>query len=636
MFLPKLGLSKRCLWFFLPLVAAGIILFLFIGGLHQTAIALAAPHALLPSYNHPEAGNVITIGVAADLSDGVDFIGWRQANAVQLAVDELNQGGGLDIGGVPYSVSIVLADSMCDPTQAITAAQTLLDAGVVALVGHSCTGASLAAQPLYAAAGIPMVSASATGPDLTDQGYTNTFRVINRDDTWARLMAKGFFSIYAMQTAAIVEMDGFYGNWASDTFSDTFTSLGGMITSRHTLTTTDAFTTTLTQIKAEGSHVIYFPYTDGGTAGLLAKAAYNLDMPDTLIGWNCLDGEKSQLTAYDAAAGSGSDMNHAVFSFPETGDMPGYEDFNAAYQAVGFPNYGDEAQSWGALAYDAANIILEAIDRADSLLPADIRDEIAATASFAGVARTYEGFDAKGDMIPQWGDVLRRMQGEWLYLQPEADMLPVFDFSRVDDFDTETLAPTWSWINESPDHWSLTEAPGFLRLVLQPDFTTMLVRPVPQGDFEIRTRLIFTPTTNFEMGGLVLYQDDGNLLLLGRAFCEFGYPGCVEGNGIYFDHIEDGALVGDNYGMRTASTGLAYLRIIRQGSFYTGYVSEDGQNWLLVGRHEVSSEVELDWMGLAIRGPIEQTEQTEQTSADFDFFWHSADFLTRALPIVIK
>lgn len=110
-------------------------------------------------------GSVITIGVAADLSGPIASFGWRQANAVQLAVDQTNAAGGIDIGGVTYSLALVTADSACNADQAITAANTLLNAGAVAVVGHSCSGASFAAQPIYNAAGVAMISPSSTAPN---------------------------------------------------------------------------------------------------------------------------------------------------------------------------------------------------------------------------------------------------------------------------------------------------------------------------------------------------------------------------------------------------------------------------------------------------------------------------------------
>lgn len=106
----------------------------------------------------------IKIGLAVPLSQWPD-LGWPQRNAAQLAVDHVNHSGGIQIDGATYLLQLVVLDSPCWPvTQAITDAQTLIKAGVVAVVGHSCSGASQEAQPIYAEAGIPMVIISSTSP----------------------------------------------------------------------------------------------------------------------------------------------------------------------------------------------------------------------------------------------------------------------------------------------------------------------------------------------------------------------------------------------------------------------------------------------------------------------------------------
>ncbi|MEA3339699.1 MAG: branched-chain amino acid ABC transporter substrate-binding protein, partial [Chloroflexota bacterium] len=176
-------------------------------------------------------GSVITIGVAADLSGGFEWGGWPAANAVQLAISQTNAAGGVDIGGITYTLKVVTADSGCDATQGVTAANTLLNEGVVAVVGHSCSDAVSETQPLYSAAGVPMVSPAATEASLTEQGYTTTFRVIPRDDAGAVLMATYFRKWLGMDEIAIVELKDFWGN-GPNAFEDVFTSYGGAITSR--------------------------------------------------------------------------------------------------------------------------------------------------------------------------------------------------------------------------------------------------------------------------------------------------------------------------------------------------------------------------------------------------------------------
>ena len=68
------------------------------------------------------------------------------------------------------------------PFQAVAAAQKLVNDGVVFVVGHYCSGASIAASKVYETAGILQISPASTNPLLTEQGRPNVFRVIGRDD----------------------------------------------------------------------------------------------------------------------------------------------------------------------------------------------------------------------------------------------------------------------------------------------------------------------------------------------------------------------------------------------------------------------------------------------------------------------
>lgn len=370
-------------------------------------------------------GSVITIGVAADLSGGFEWGGWPAANAVQLAISQTNAAGSLNLSGITYTLKVITADSACDATQGITAANTLLNAGAVAVVGHSCSVAVSETQPLYNAAGVPMVSPAATVAFLTEQGYTTTFRVISREDAGTVLMATYFREWLGMDKIAIVELKGrgIYPN----AFENVFTSYGGAITSRRIVTSTYDYTVTLNAIQAENPDAIFYADDNPDNAGLLSNIAHDLGM--SIVGWDPTlwdtPSNDATLNAYAAAAGLGAEGDYAAPLYRHIEDMPGYVTLNTAYQAASFPNHGDEATMWGAFAYDAAKIIIAAIDRADSADPAAIRDAIAATVDYDGVVGTYEGFDTKGDVIPQWAWLEQYENGQWVMLHPSKVFLPL-------------------------------------------------------------------------------------------------------------------------------------------------------------------------------------------------------------------
>jgi branched-chain amino acid transport system substrate-binding protein len=268
-----------------------------------------------------------------------------------------------------------------------------------------------------------MVSPSSSAIDLTEQGYTTTFRVSPKDDAEAVLMATYFRQSLEMDAVALVERSGAGFEWATDAFSNTFTSLGGTITSQRAVVSTDDYTATLTAIQAENPDAVFYVDNDANDAGFLSSIAQDQGL--SVVGWLPISVDDAILENYATAAGPAAEGDYAGLAGRRTQDMPGYNTLNADYQAAGFPNCGDDAGVWGAFAYDAAKIIIAAIDRADSSNLAAIRDEIAATANYDGVVGTYVGFDARGDVIPQWAWLALYQNGEWVRLYPYKVFLPV-------------------------------------------------------------------------------------------------------------------------------------------------------------------------------------------------------------------
>jgi hypothetical protein len=128
---------------------------------------------------------------------------------------------------------------------------------------------------------------------------------------------------------------------------------------------------------------------------------------------------------------------------------------------------------------------------------------------------------------------------------------------------------------------------------------------------------------------LVIYRDDANQLTLVRAYCGHSPPTCV-GNGIYFDHVEGGSIVGSSYAMPMPVQGEAYLRMIRKGSVFTGYVSADGVSWTLVGAH--TPAFTATGIGLSARN----FSSAPEIPADFDFFWLDDNSYRALLALVMR
>lgn len=162
---------------------------------------------------------------------------------------------------------IVYADSGCDGSVAATAAQTLVDAGVVGVIGAACSSASMGANAVLSAAGIPMISYSSSSPELTDSvAYPNFFRVVPSDD----LQGQALNAVVAADmpetgTVALVYETDSEGTLHSDSFSEAYIADGDE------LCTTIGYDDSTSEFSATVEEVLY----NGCTSVVMISTSYD-------------------------------------------------------------------------------------------------------------------------------------------------------------------------------------------------------------------------------------------------------------------------------------------------------------------------------------------------------------------------
>jgi branched-chain amino acid transport system substrate-binding protein len=149
----------------------------------------------------------VLIGAAGPLSGNVSYAGEVLSLASEIAVEHINDAGG--IGG--EELELIVEDDACNPNQAVAVAEKMVGAGVAVIIGHVCSGASIAAMQAYDAAGIIMMSPASTNPRVTDEGGAHIFRLAGRDDEQGEIAAAYLAEAWAGKNIALVHDGDTYG-----------------------------------------------------------------------------------------------------------------------------------------------------------------------------------------------------------------------------------------------------------------------------------------------------------------------------------------------------------------------------------------------------------------------------------------
>ena len=117
---------------------------------------------------------------------------------------------------------LVMADSGCSGDVAATGAQTLVDAGVLGVVGAACSGATMGANAVLSAAGIPMISYASTSPALSDaETHPHFFRVVPSDALQGQAV-NDVVAAHGGTAVALLHMNNAYGSGLADSFSGAY------------------------------------------------------------------------------------------------------------------------------------------------------------------------------------------------------------------------------------------------------------------------------------------------------------------------------------------------------------------------------------------------------------------------------
>ncbi|HBO81762.1 MAG TPA: branched chain amino acid ABC transporter substrate-binding protein, partial [Cupriavidus sp.] len=281
-------------------IAAAVALVAACGKKEEKPVESAAPAPAATAAADTSGGEtIVKIGHAAPLTGGIAHLGKDNENGARLAVEEVNKDG-LTINGKKIKLELVGEDDAADPKTGTAVAQKLVDAKVVAVVGHLNSGVSIPASKIYSDAGIVQISPSSTNPDYTKQGFKTTYRVVATDAQQGPALANYAAKTLHAKTVAIVDDATAYGKGLADEFEKTSKADGVNVVAREATNdkATD-FKAILTKIKGKKPDVIMYGGMDA-TGGPFAKQAKELGITAKIVGGDGVCTDKVAELAGDA------------------------------------------------------------------------------------------------------------------------------------------------------------------------------------------------------------------------------------------------------------------------------------------------------------------------------------------------
>ena len=346
----------------------------------------------------PSTEQVIKIGIfepftGQNASGGKqEALGIAYANSVQPTVT---------INGTIYRVELVVSDNESSKEKAPTAAATLVDHDVSAVLGSFGSDEALAGSSVFEAAGIPVVGVTCTNPAIT-AGNQHYFRICWLDTFQGSVLANfAHEQLSAATVYCLAEQDDNYSAGLCSYFISEFTELGGsVIYETYPAGTTD-FTPYIRAAQHEGAEIFFAPVSTESALWIITQAGEaNLDMP-ILAGdtWDsnvvAAAGRNTKLDIYVTTFFDENVQNEEGKAF-----VSGFQQYLSSQESRLKHNGGNTMVSAAsAMGYDAYFTVLEAMKNAKSAQPDAIREALWNT--------TYSGITGEISFDSEYGDAVR-------------------------------------------------------------------------------------------------------------------------------------------------------------------------------------------------------------------------------------
>jgi len=324
----------------------------------------------------------IKIGAIFSVSGPASFLGEPERNTAQMMVDEINKTGGVK----GRKLELIVYDTQGDATNAVQAVNRLIkNDKVVAIIGDSTTGNSMAVIPVVEKAQVPIISCAA-GIKITEPVKKWVFKTAQNDALAVMRIFEHMKEQKIKKIAIITVSDGF-GSSGREQLKLKAGEFGIEIISDETYGPKDTdMTAQLTKIRGTAAQAIVCWGTNPGPA-VVARNAKQLGIKIPLYMSHGVSSKR-----FIELAGEGAEdiilPSGRVIVADQLPDKDPQKKALLSYVNNYRKHFKVEGDHFGGHAWDAIMLIRDAIERGDAT-PMAIRDQLERTKNFAGIGGIF-------------------------------------------------------------------------------------------------------------------------------------------------------------------------------------------------------------------------------------------------------
>jgi branched-chain amino acid transport system substrate-binding protein len=329
----------------------------------------------------------VRIGFVAQLTGVQAELGVQERNGVHLAIEQINANGGL--AGRP--ISLLVRDDLGTPEGAQTADRELIEADVVAIIGHATSSQTIAGLAVTNPAKMVLISPTATSPELSGQD-DYFFRITHSLETRADALAQRMYQDRHVTHASIIYDDNnpAYSKAYLQAFTNEYKNLGGKVIGVTGFSSREKpdFALPLEQLRTNNPEGLLIIAADTDTALIAQKTRLlQWQVPLFTTSW-------AQTKTLINNGGQAVEGMEIEIAFPFNDQSSDYFNFKKDFQT----RFGQEPSFGGALGFETARVLVAALAKTH-FKAEGLPQALLATNNFKGLADTFS--------MDQYGDIKR-------------------------------------------------------------------------------------------------------------------------------------------------------------------------------------------------------------------------------------